>query len=86
MNTLHKRFAIILTAAAIGLASFAWAGPGDGYGCGYGGMRGDPEQRRALMQERRAERLDLMRAKLNLTAAQQHQIDEADKRRENTES
>lgn len=79
MKVMNKRFAIISTAAALGLASLAWAGPdGDcpGFGGGPGdgpggGMRGAPEQRWDMIQERQEARLNLLKERLNLTDDQQ---------------
>jgi Spy/CpxP family protein refolding chaperone len=71
MTVTHKRFVIIFTALAMGLATLAWAGPGAGFGRGPGGMRGDPEQRWAMMQERQAARLNLLQESLDLKLEQE---------------
>ncbi len=81
MKMLHKK---LLTAAAVvglGLTTVGFAGPWGGHGpmgggdCPMGGHGrmggGDPEQRQAMMQQFRAERMELLEARLKLKPEQQ---------------
>jgi hypothetical protein len=84
MKTPRKTLLAIAMIAGLGVTAAAVAGPGGGHGrmMGYGPedcpmMRGGhkwgggPEQRAARMQERQAERMELLEARLKLQPEQQ---------------
>lgn len=82
MNALNKKLAIAVAAAGLGLGTIASAGPwgggmgdcpmhGGGHGKGYGRMGGDSEQWMAMRQQRHAERMELLEARLKLKPEQQ---------------
>ncbi len=79
MKTLRKRLIVTTLMAGLGLGgAAALAGPwGGGADCpmhggkGYGRMGGDPEQRMAWRQQRHAERMELLEARLKLKPEQQ---------------
>lgn len=80
MQSLHKTLLAAAIVTGLGLATIAVAGPwggmgdcpmmGGGPGKGHHGQ-GNPEQRMARMQKYRAERLELLEARLKLTPDQQ---------------
>ncbi len=72
MKSMQKRMLVIMTAAGLGLGSIAAvSAPWGGCGGGEGQMRGDPEQRAQMRQERRQARMAALEAQLGLNAEQQ---------------
>ena len=78
MKPLRKHLLIAAVATGLGLGGLAVsASPwGDGGGCSggrghYGRMDGDPQKRMEWKQQRHAERMELLEARLKLTAEQQ---------------
>ena len=77
MNTLRKSLLIAATVGSLGLGTVALAGPWGGHGRMGGGdcpmMGGGPggnPQRMAMMQQHHAEQMELLEARLKLTANQ----------------
>ena len=72
MKSMQKRMLVIMTAAGLGLSSIAAvSAPWGDCGGGKGQMRGDPEQRAQMRQERRQARMEALEAQLGLNAEQQ---------------
>ena len=78
MNTLRKSLLIAATLGSLGLGTATFAGPWGGHGrmgggdcpmMGGGGPGGNP-QRIAMMQQHHAEQMELLEARLKLTAIQ----------------
>lgn len=78
MNLLRKRLLIVATVAGLSLGTAAVAGPWGGHGrmgdgdcpmMGGDGPGGNP-QRMGMMQQHRAEQMELLEARLKLTANQ----------------
>lgn len=77
MNTLRKSLLIAATVGSLGLGTVAFAGPWGGHGRMGGGdcpmMGGGPggnPQRMGMMQQHHAEQMELLEARLKLTANQ----------------
>ncbi|MBL8259571.1 MAG: Spy/CpxP family protein refolding chaperone [Candidatus Competibacteraceae bacterium] len=79
MLSFHKKLLAAAAVASLGLSA-AVAGPwgggdcpmmGGGPGKGHGRMGGDPEQRMAMKQQWRAERMELLQARLKLKPEQE---------------
>ena len=79
MNLLRKRLLIAATVAGLSLGTAAVAGPWGGHGrmgdgdcpmMGGDGPSGGKSQRMAMMQQRHAEQMELLEARLKLTANQ----------------
>lgn len=81
MQPFHKKLLAAAAVASLGLTTAVVAGPwggggdcpmmGGGSGKGHGRMGGNPEQRMAMKQQWRAERMELLEARLKLKPDQQ---------------
>ncbi|MGB2682732.1 MAG: Spy/CpxP family protein refolding chaperone [Candidatus Competibacter sp.] len=82
MSSFHKKLLTAAAVASLGLSAAVLAGPwggggdcpmmGGGPGKGHGRMGGNPEQHMAMKQQWRAERMELLQARLKLKPDQEN--------------